>query len=57
MHFDPCRPRHCAGLRDGSVPRARGAVRALRPLTLDRATRSDETLDTGTPVARVKVGE
>lgn len=56
-HFDPCRPRHCAGCSMEPCGVRSAPFAALRPLTLDRATRSDEALDTGTPVARVKVGE
>ena len=51
VHFDPCRPRHCAGCAVEPCP-VRSAPRlAATPITLERATRGDETLDTGAPVA------
>lgn len=56
-HFDPCRPRHCAGCSMDPCAVRTTPFAQLRPFTLDRATRSDETLDTGKPVARVKVGD
>ncbi|MCX5740130.1 MAG: hypothetical protein NTZ61_16865, partial [Proteobacteria bacterium] len=56
-HFDPCRPRHCAGCSMDPCAVRTTPFAQLRPFTLDRATRSDETLDTGKPVARVKAGE
>jgi cation diffusion facilitator family transporter len=56
-HFDPCRSRHCAGCSMDPCGVRSAPFAGLRPLTLDRATRSDEALDTGTPVPRVKVGE
>jgi divalent metal cation (Fe/Co/Zn/Cd) transporter len=56
-HFDPCRPRHCAGCSMELCDVRSAPFARPRPFTLDRATRSDETLDTGKPVARVKAGE
>ncbi len=56
-HFDPCRRRHCAGCAMDPCDVRAAPFAQLRAFTLDRATRSDETLDTGKPVARVKVGE
>ena len=56
-HFDPCRPRHCRGCAMDPCPVRTAPLDTLRPLTLERATRSDETLDSGIPIARVKVGE
>jgi cation diffusion facilitator family transporter len=53
VHFDPCRPRQCPGceMRDCRVREAPFSGR--EPLTLDGATREDETLDTGTPVSEI----
>jgi cation diffusion facilitator family transporter len=56
-HFDPCRPRYCTACAMAPCPVRSAPLATLRPLTVDRATRSDETLDSGTPVTRVKVGE
>jgi cation diffusion facilitator family transporter len=57
VHFDPCRPRHCAGCAVAPCP-VRSAPFATRPmLTLERATRDDEMLDTGAPLPPVKVAE
>lgn len=56
-HFDPCRPRHCTGCSMEPCSVRSAPFARLRLLTLDRATRSDEALDTGTPIERVKVGE
>jgi hypothetical protein len=50
VHFDPCRPRHCPGCRlDDCAVRSQAFV-AREPLALERATRADETLDTGQPL-------
>lgn len=51
VHFDPCRPRHCAGCAVEPCPVRSTPLVSQRPVTLDRATRGDETLDTGAPVA------
>jgi cation diffusion facilitator family transporter len=56
-HFDPCRPRHCTGCAMQPCPVRAAPLASLRPLTFEHATRSDETLDSGVPIARVKVGE
>lgn len=53
VHFDPCRPRHCSGCAVDPCPVRSAAMVLQRPITVERATRGDETLDTGTPVARV----
>ncbi len=50
VHFDPCRPRHCPGCLVEKCP-----VRSSQPvqreaLTLSRATRADELLETGQPL-------
>lgn len=57
VHFDPCRPRHCPGCAMPDCPVRAAPTAARRPLTLERATRGDETLDTGSPVAPVEVAE
>lgn len=49
VHFDPCRPRHCRGCAMEACPVRGAAFAERRPLTLERATRSDEALDTGVP--------
>jgi cation diffusion facilitator family transporter len=50
VHFDPCRPRHCRGCAVDPCPVRGAAFRARSPLTLERATRGDEMLDTGVPI-------
>ena len=52
VHFDPCRPRHCrtCQLEDCPVRGERFAIR--QPFSLERATRGDETLDTGQPLEK-----
>jgi cation diffusion facilitator family transporter len=54
VHFDPCRPRHCAGCSIDECPVRGAPFVARRPLTLERATRGDEALDTGAPVASLR---
>jgi cation diffusion facilitator family transporter len=51
VHFDPCRPRQCpiCAMPDCAVRAARCDGRP--PLTLQRATRGEERLETGEPVA------
>lgn len=55
-HFDPCRPRHCAACAMEPCSVRSVPCAGMQPFTVDHATRSDETLDTGTPIERVKVG-
>ncbi|HSJ97919.1 MAG TPA: cation diffusion facilitator family transporter [Myxococcota bacterium] len=57
VHFDPCRPRHCAGCAVERCPVRAAAFAGRHPLTLERATRGDETLDTGAPLPTVKAAE
>jgi len=57
VHFDPCRPRHCGGCAMSACPVRAAAFQARRPLTLERATRGDEALDSGMPVASVRAAE
>lgn len=44
VHFDPCRPRHCAGCQVEPCPVRAAPFATRRPLTLERATRGDEAL-------------
>lgn len=53
VHFDPCRPRHCVGCAVEACPVRSDALVSQRPITLERATRGDEMLDSGAPVASV----
>lgn len=57
VHFDPCRPRHCPGCAVDRCPVRAAPFVVRRPITLERATRGDETLDTGAPVPSVKAVE
>lgn len=57
VHFDPCRPRYCRRCAMADCPVRESPFEARRPLTLERATRGDEALETGAPVSLVKVGE
>jgi cation diffusion facilitator family transporter len=50
VHFDPCRPRHCAGCAVEPCPVRGAALVSQRAITLERATRGDEAIDTGAPV-------
>jgi cation diffusion facilitator family transporter len=51
VHFDPCRPRHCAICTMPDCPVRAAPHAETRPFTLERATRADEALDSGTPLA------
>lgn len=51
VHFDPCRPRHCASCGIEACPLRAVPFQKRRSLTLERVTRIDETLDTGRPIA------
>ncbi len=44
VHFDPCRPRYCAGCPVEACPVRSAPFATRRPLTLERATREDEAL-------------
>ncbi|RIL03039.1 MAG: cation transporter [Proteobacteria bacterium] len=57
VHFDPCRPRYCSGCAMPACPVRQAALEAQRPVTFERATRGDESLDTGAPVPRVRAAE
>jgi len=54
VHFDPCRPRHCGGCAMEECPVRVTAFVERRPLTLERATRDDEALESGAPVVKVR---
>lgn len=57
VHFDPCRPRHCPGCTVDPCPVRSAPFVARRKLDLLRATRGDEALDSGVPVAPVRARE
>lgn len=52
VHFDPCRPRHCAGCTMPACDVRAHAFQSQKPLTVARTTRGDEALDTGAPLPR-----
>lgn len=54
VHFDPCRPRHCGGCAMQACAVREAPFVARRPLTLERATRGDEALESGAPVEKVR---
>ncbi len=51
VHFDPCRPRHCRACGVCDCPVRGAPSEGTPPITLDRATRGDETLDSGAPTS------
>ncbi len=51
VHFDPCRPRQCAGCAMPACPVRSSALEKREPLSLERVIRGDETLDAGRPLA------
>jgi len=50
VHFDPCRPRQCSECAMPACPVRAAPLRERPPLTLERATRGEEKLDTGEPL-------
>ena len=52
VHFDPCRPRHCRGCQVEDCPVRAEPFAIRQPFSLERATRGDETLDTGQPLEK-----
>jgi cation diffusion facilitator family transporter len=50
IHFDPCRPRQCAGCAMDACPVRGAAFEGRRSLSLSTATRGDEWLDSGAPI-------
>ncbi len=52
VHFDPCRPRHCARCRLPDCPVREAPAQEAFELTVERVTREDETLDAGEPLPR-----
>jgi len=57
VHFDPCRPRHCTSCAVEACPVRGAPFVARRALTLERATRDDESLDTGAPMPRLRASD
>jgi cation diffusion facilitator family transporter len=53
VHFDPCRPRQCPICAMSGCPVRKADLRGRPRLTLARATRAEEALETGEPVAAV----
>ncbi len=51
VHFDPCRPRHCPSCAMPDCPVRSAPVARRLPISLERATRGDESLETGIPLA------
>jgi cation diffusion facilitator family transporter len=50
IHFDPCRPRQCAGCAMEACPVRESPFEGRLSLTVGVATRGDEWLDSGAPV-------
>jgi cation diffusion facilitator family transporter len=50
VHFDPCRPRQCSACAMEACEQRAHAFVQRESITLGRATRGDEALDTGEPV-------
>jgi cation diffusion facilitator family transporter len=50
IHYDPCRPRHCASCKMDPCPVRSEPFVARAPLTVLETTREDESLDEGTPL-------
>jgi len=50
VHYDPCRPRHCAGCRVEPCSLRSEAFEAREPFSLLESTRADEDLDEGRPL-------
>jgi cation diffusion facilitator family transporter len=51
VHFDPCRSRHCPTCSLSECPVRSAPYVEREAITLDRATREDELLDSGTPLS------
>ncbi|HEX2486677.1 MAG TPA: cation diffusion facilitator family transporter [Myxococcota bacterium] len=50
VHFDPCRPRQCPGCAMPACPVREAPLVKREPITLEHAVRSDEWLDSGSPI-------
>jgi hypothetical protein len=50
VHFDPCRPRQCPACEKPDCPVRSAPFRRRYPWSLQRATRTDEELETGEPL-------
>lgn len=53
FHFDPCRPRQCATCMIFDCKIRSAPFEQRPPITLESATREDETLDAGIPVSQL----
>jgi cation diffusion facilitator family transporter len=53
VHFDPCRPRQCPICAMPDCPVRAAPLAAREPITLERALRGDERLDSGLPIPPV----
>lgn len=53
FHFDPCRPRHCVTCKMSDCKLRSAPFQSRPPITLESATREDETLDGGIPVSQL----
>ena len=51
VHFDPCRPRLCAGCAVEPCEIRRAPFASREPIQLENARREDERLDSGAPLA------
>ncbi len=53
FHFDPCRPRQCSTCMMSDCKLRSAPFEGRSPITLESATREDETLDGGIPVSQL----
>ena len=53
IHYDPCRPRHCANCKMEPCPVRSEPFVTREPLTVFETTREDESLDEGTPLGMI----
>lgn len=53
FHFDPCRPRQCVTCMVSDCKIRSAPFEYRPPITLESATREDETLDAGIPVSKL----
>ena len=56
VHFDPCRPRLCPSCERTDCPIRESGFQARLPLSRERATRVDESLETGAPLGSADAG-
>ena len=50
VHFDPCRARQCPGCTMSDCPVREKPFESQQPITLETAVRTDESLDSGSPM-------